>query len=80
MYNQVQQEQTVATVQQQAIVQEIPQLPLVEWIQEPIVETIEVISQEEIEEQIGDILVPQEQRSDDPKYELHVDQQQPSSR
>ena len=58
MYNQVHQEQIVATVQPQVIiVQEISQLPVVEWIQEQIVETIEVVPQEQIE----DIPVPQEQ-------------------
>ena len=59
VYNQVHQEQNVARVQLQVIVQEIPQLPVVEWIQEQIVETIEVSPQEQIEVQIGDIPVPQ---------------------
>ena len=59
MYNQIHQEQIVVTVQPQAIVQEIPQLPVVEWIQEQIVETIEVFPQEQIEEHIGVIPVPQ---------------------
>ena len=61
MYNQVHQQQIVATVQPQVIVQEIPHLPVVEWIQEHIAETIEVIPQEQIEVQIGDFPVPQEQ-------------------
>ena len=60
-YNQVDQEQIVATVQPQVIVQEIPQLLVAEWIQEQNVETIEVIPQEQTEVQIGDIPVPQEQ-------------------
>ena len=47
MNNQVHQERIVATVQQHVIGEEIPQLPIVEWIQEQIVETIEVIPQEE---------------------------------
>ena len=58
MYNQVYQEQIVATVQPQVIVQEILQLPVVEM---QIVETFEVIPQDQIEVQIGDIPVPQEQ-------------------
>ena len=43
----------VATVQPHVIVQEIPQLPIVEWIQEQIVETIEVVPQEGIEVQMN---------------------------
>ena len=43
------------------IVQEIPQVPVVGWIPEQIVETIEVLPQEQIEGQITDIPVPQEQ-------------------
>ena len=46
MYNQVHQEQIVATVQTQVIVQEIPEVLVVERIQEQTVETIEVIPQE----------------------------------
>ena len=61
MHNQVHQGQIVATVQPQVIVQEIPQHPVVEMIQEQIVETFEVIPQEQIEVQVGDIPVPQEQ-------------------
>ena len=51
----------VAASQAQVVVQEIPEVPVVEWIQKQIVETIEVIPQEQIEVQIGDIPVPQEQ-------------------
>ena len=51
----------VEASQAQVVVQEIPEVPVVEWIQEQIVETIEVIPQEQIEVQIGDILVLQEQ-------------------
>jgi len=47
--NQVHQEQNVTTVQPHVIVQEIPQRPIVEWIQEQIVEIIEVIPQGRIE-------------------------------
>ena len=53
MYNQVQQERIVATVQPHVIVQEIPQLPILEWIHEQIVETIEVVPQERIQVQIN---------------------------
>ena len=53
MYNQVHQERIVATVQPHDIVQDIPQLPIVEWIQEQIVETIEVVPQERIEVQMN---------------------------
>ena len=46
VYNQVQQEQIIATAKPHAIVQEIPEVPVVEWVQEQIVETIEVLAQE----------------------------------
>ena len=45
VYNQVHQEQIVATVQALVIVQEIPEVSVVERIQEQNVETIEVIPQ-----------------------------------
>ena len=53
MYNQVHQERIVATVQPHVIGQEIPQLPIVEWIQEQIDETIEVVPQERVEVQMN---------------------------
>ena len=49
MYNQVHQEQIVATVQPHAIVQKIPEVPVVERIQEQIVEPIEVLPQERVQ-------------------------------
>ena len=51
--NQVHQERIVATVQPHVVGQEIPQLAIVEWIQEQIVETIEVVPQERIEVQMN---------------------------
>ena len=72
MYNQVHQEQIVETIQQQTIVQEIPELQVVERIQEQIVQTIQqqTIAQEipelqvveRIQEQIVEIIevLPQE--------------------
>ena len=63
MYNQVHQEQIVATVQQQAIVQEIPEVQVVERIQEQFVETIEALPQEQVQQhtaiQIVHVPVPQ---------------------
>ena len=53
VYNRVHQERIVATVQPHVIGQEIPQLPIVEWIQEQIDETIEVVPQERVEEQMN---------------------------
>ena len=50
MYNQVHQEQIAATVQQQAIVQEIPKVSILERTQEQIVETIAVIPQERFQQ------------------------------
>ena len=65
IYNQVHQEQIVATVQPQAIVQEIPQLPVVERIQQQIVEPIEVLLHDRVQqftaEQIVHMPVPQTQ-------------------
>ena len=63
MYNQVHQEQIVATVQQRAVVQEIPEVQVVVRIQEQIVETIEVLPQERVQHhtatQIVHVPVPQ---------------------
>ena len=50
VYKQIQQEQIVATPQAQVIVQEIPEVSVVERIQEQIVETIEVIPQERFQQ------------------------------
>ena len=50
MYNQVRQEQIVATVQAQVIVQEIPEVLVVDRIQEQIVETIEAIPQDLVQQ------------------------------
>ena len=50
MYNQVHQGQTVATVQPHVTLQEPPQVPVGEWIQEQIVETIEVLPQERVDQ------------------------------
>ena len=50
MYNQVHQEQIVATVQPHVTIQEPPQVPVGEWIQEHIVETIEVLPQERVDQ------------------------------
>ena len=49
MYNQVHQEQIVATVQLDVIFQEIPVVHVVERIQEQIVEPIEVLPQERVQ-------------------------------
>ena len=43
VYNHFHQEQIIATAQTQVIIEEIPQVPFVEWIQEQNVETIEVL-------------------------------------
>ena len=50
VYNQVHQEQIVATPQAQVIVQEIPEVYVVERTQEQTVETIEVIPQERFQQ------------------------------
>ena len=63
VYNQVHQEQIDATVQPRVIVQEIPEVQVVERIQEKIVEPIEVLPQERAQQhtatQIVHVPVPQ---------------------
>ena len=76
VYNQVHQEQIVAgettqniveipIVQEQVIVHEIPQFPVVDWTPEQIVETIGVLPQERVQQhtaiQIVHVPVPQSQ-------------------
>ena len=58
VYNQVHQEQIVATVQPRVIVQEIPELPVVEWIQEQVAETIDVIPQEDVKQHPTNCALP----------------------
>jgi len=50
VYNQVHQEQIIATAQAQVINQETPQVPFVEWTQEQLVVIIEVRAQERVEQ------------------------------
>ena len=64
-YNQVHQEQLVATIQPPVIFEEIPEVQVVERIQEQIVETIEVVPQERATQRTSEQIEV---------HELHVDQ------